>query len=513
MKRILAVGLLSAVLMWSVFAPAAYGAPPISVWTFLTHVFFKASAETYYVCPAALANCAYNGDGGQAATPSDSNACITKALPCATIAGVQSVITGMILDHVVTIQLADSGASCYFPNGVTFDNVVQGGRKYDIFEQGWASYTDAYPNGYLYLHGNDTTPTNVQLVGAATCAGTVGVNRTAVRFVNTNARVSGMQFRYFDNVTNSGQFGNIACMQKAVCFIETINAIAEDNSGSQEIALDCAYHTYCGLAGTWTLNGLGAINCQLASYCETHTPAGYPTVTMTAANWAYYVFQANEWAHFVGWGPYNITFNGTATYTGFFAFGVAGSINIIAPGNVLFSAASITFNNANMLYMRANQGAYAIEACGSNNNNCTFTSGPATYAQAYAGSWVQVNQNSHGNLTTTDGGCIYFNPLGGASAYAQCGDNAQATTRMLGVAGISGATTGIAAKNLRGNCAFSSATTCAVSFANTEADASYFITLSCSANKTFWVTAKGTGGFTINASASSSDNCDWVMIR
>ena len=73
--------------------------------------------------------------------------------------------------------------------------------------------------------------------------------------------------------------------------------------------------------------------------------------------------------------------------------------------------------------------------------------------------------------------------------------------------------TSIAALNLRGACTFEAARTCSVTFGTPEPNASYFISLGCNANKTFWWSAKATTGFTINASTSSSDSCDWILIR
>jgi len=64
-----------------------------------------------------------------------------------------------------------------------------------------------------------------------------------------------------------------------------------------------------------------------------------------------------------------------------------------------------------------------------------------------------------------------------------------------------------------GTCTFVTNITCAVTLPVTEADASYLIVLGCDANKTFWWSAKGVSGFTLNASSSSSDHCDWILIR
>lgn len=65
-----------------------------------------------------------------------------------------------------------------------------------------------------------------------------------------------------------------------------------------------------------------------------------------------------------------------------------------------------------------------------------------------------------------------------------------------------------------GTCTFpGGGTTCAVTLPQTEPVTTYRVVLGCNANKTFWVTSKATGGFTINASGTSSDSCDWRLAR
>ena len=81
----------------------------------------------------------------------------------------------------------------------------------------------------------------------------------------------------------------------------------------------------------------------------------------------------------------------------------------------------------------------------------------------------------------------------------------------IGVQSIS--QTATEAKNLRGTATFAAATSIAVTFGTAEPDASYFIALSGNAAGYCWVTAKGTGGFTINCSASNSNTVDWHLIR
>lgn len=65
----------------------------------------------------------------------------------------------------------------------------------------------------------------------------------------------------------------------------------------------------------------------------------------------------------------------------------------------------------------------------------------------------------------------------------------------------------------RGSATFAAATTRAVTFGTAQVDTNYYITIAANANKTFWVTSKTTSGFTLNASAVSSDTVDWMLVR
>jgi len=70
------------------------------------------------------------------------------------------------------------------------------------------------------------------------------------------------------------------------------------------------------------------------------------------------------------------------------------------------------------------------------------------------------------------------------------------------------------ANNIRGNVAFATAGTKAVTFGTAEADSTYFVALSSDSNETFWVTSKATTGFTLNSSnASSVAVVDWILVR
>lgn len=72
----------------------------------------------------------------------------------------------------------------------------------------------------------------------------------------------------------------------------------------------------------------------------------------------------------------------------------------------------------------------------------------------------------------------------------------------------------VRARNLRGAVTFATAGTATVTFAVSEADASYYIVGSGDKNETFWITGKGTTGFTVNSSnAASVATYDWALIR
>jgi len=109
---------------------------------------------------------------------------------------------------------------------------------------------------------------------------------------------------------------------------------------------------------------------------------------------------------------------------------------------------------------------------------------------------------------------------GGATRNDVASDEASVssiTLRRLANSGLySGAGTAVSlgdASDQAGSCTFAAATTCAVTLPFASAVSTYKATLGCSANKTFWITNKGTTGFTINASSSSSDTCDWRITR
>lgn len=91
-----------------------------------------------------------------------------------------------------------------------------------------------------------------------------------------------------------------------------------------------------------------------------------------------------------------------------------------------------------------------------------------------------------------------------------------ARVELDGIRGLSGATGAPRSNNLRGVATFVSAGTVAVSFAGNrqEQDTNYWVWVAGAVDENFWVTAKATGGFTINSSnASSTAVVNWLLIR
>ncbi len=86
-------------------------------------------------------------------------------------------------------------------------------------------------------------------------------------------------------------------------------------------------------------------------------------------------------------------------------------------------------------------------------------------------------------------------------------------SRFLAVGGISGSGS-VLAKNLGGQETFATAATKAVTFAIAEPDTNYRIIITGNANETFFWSALGTGGFTLNSSnAVSVAIVNWFLFR
>lgn len=64
-----------------------------------------------------------------------------------------------------------------------------------------------------------------------------------------------------------------------------------------------------------------------------------------------------------------------------------------------------------------------------------------------------------------------------------------------------------------GSATFAAATSVAVTLATPEMNTDYMVLVEPVANRTYWISAKATTGFTINASGSNSDTVAWALFR
>jgi hypothetical protein len=257
------------------------------------------------------------------------------------------------------------------------------------------------------------------------------------------------------------------------------------------------------LGGVWT-NGSGAAAWPSAinvtnGTLDDKTPLGCWNFTHNS-NFNSEAILSNEQAHeYVDCGTYS--FQGTGAYAAWQAQD-RGSIQF-NDGAVV----TITYNAANAFGYRAALDSVIVGGTCANafNFNCTKTA-LAKLAVSQGGSRIYLGGttgfgSADADNTVDTGGKIFQNWFNGTNVY----ENSAASSRRIGgVKGLSGTTT--LEPNFGGSCTFAAATTCAVSLASTEPDTNYFVTgLEASANiGNWWITAKTTSGFTVNASTSNS---------
>lgn len=400
---------------------------------------------TFYVCAkAASGTCVYNGDGGTVATPSDAGACVTKAAPCATLAGVRALMANARLTGIVTIQLADTagtGTDCYQPNGVIFDMPTVGGG-YPIFSVAVPALagTDVYPSTYVYVQGNTTTPTNVVITGAGSCAGTTPTNITGLFFKHNMGRVNGVTLNYF-------KAGAVSVVDQGTVFMDNISATGGGLQNGTEAAVEAFYSSSIAIGGTWSINGTGVAFVHGASTLRTHTATGYPTLTYTAST-GEQAFLINEFSHmFFEGGTY--TFNGSGAYFIFFAQGGGSTVSFNSDATT-----TLTFNASNATELWAAERGFIYETCGSTSVSCTFTSlGKRAVTQSLGAISYGPTLTLGGSANTSTGnGCIFtqasfptlvpqtcamsavsytgtlFNSSGGGMTVANVGANSCGTT-------------------------------------------------------------------------------------
>lgn len=320
-------------------------------------------AITYFVCAKANAGtCVYNGDGGTvAATIADTNDCTSKATPCRTIDGVRAKLAGSVISSVVTIQLADAagtGTDLYRPNGTVFDNPVRSGEPDLALElQERATNTlGTYPRAYIYLKGNDTTPANVALCGAAACSATA-TDTIGVVFTNTVARISGIGAKNFLLGPSSTAFQ----LLRSTVYLENSAFTGTNVASDQEWLAFPADHTVLKIGGTITLTNGGLLNSANYAHVNFRTPAGRASITGTVSGTFAGMISSNENSYVAVDGP-TMSFSGAGTYTIFLA---QNHSTIYWNDDSTFTAPawSFTANGAGITYYKALDNSFMEEGC------------------------------------------------------------------------------------------------------------------------------------------------------
>jgi hypothetical protein len=319
------------------------------------------SAITYYVCPATQTVANYDGDGlNTAVTPSDSNDGLTKATPLATIAAAVAKFAGKVLSAKVTIQLADTDAGlAYFPDEVDISNVCFGSNSSTILERALGDRLDTYPLGYVHINGNNTTPNNVNVTGAATAAGTTSTKDCAFLVRNSVLRVSGMKINYFRMVGGaaSGDTGAINAY-KSVVYVETINCTS-DHTANNGALVSGFFHSVICLGGTFNITNSQFVRANAGSLWQTYSPLGYASATCSHSGTALGMMMVNEFSHGMFQGG-AWTFTGSGTYYAHTAW-TNSTINWNADATT-----TITYNGANITGLFAAQGSKIWEGAGVN---------------------------------------------------------------------------------------------------------------------------------------------------
>jgi hypothetical protein len=347
-------------------------------------------ATTYYVCPAGQTGAVYNGAGSVAVTPSDNNDGLATTRPLATIAAAVAKIAGKILLAPVTIQLADTDGGAadkvYFPSDVVVENLCAGGISAGSLGVGTSDLTDTlWPTGYVHIKGNETTPGNVDLIGAATFGGTASSVTNAFRVKNTNFRISGVDLRYF----KFGVVGN-----QSLVMADKITGTS-DNPSPTVIDASFLYvddHSILrvGPATTvtnwvaWTVNGQSVFDCR--------TPNGFTNLTYSSTG--------GERAILINEGSKGYWQGTTASFTG---AGAYVCFEALAGSTWNFNTdetTTITFNAANATAFRAMWGSGFGAWTDAGNMSITVTAiGKRAYAADH--SYIYVGNMAAGSSADT----------------------------------------------------------------------------------------------------------------
>ncbi len=376
------------------------------------------ATTTYYVCAkGAGGTCVYNGDGGTVATPSDANACTTKALPCATLAGLAALVNNKVITGVVTWQLATTagtGTDCYRPNNTRVQFATTGTNvdtSLSIADIGGT--TGTYPTAYLFLQGDTTTPGNVIITGATTCAGTTANDTDGIRFTNGAVRVRGLKVQYFKGGSNGPDNGALE-FYRGTAFIEDISCTGDTTTtGTAAVAWQTEIRLGNSAQQTFTAcNVVDALNLSHASFIS---PLGRANLNVVASSgWTPSggIFTSNEKSH-MGIDGLSLTVSGSGTVAVWFAI-AHSSITWNDDSTFTSPAQTHSYNGANITRNRAFQGSYISDLCrtiGSLTCNSGNTTSILRVAQATTDSYI--NYLTPGTVSNGDSAtaasCITIN--------------------------------------------------------------------------------------------------------
>lgn len=331
------------------------------------------AATTYYVCAKANGGtCVYNGDAGTVAPViSDNNSCLVKSQPCATINGVATKLLGKVIGAVVTVQLANTagtGTDCYRPNNTVFQ-VTNIGYEIDSsldVAENVAAATGTYPTAYLYLLGNTTTPSNVIITGATTCAGTTANDPVGIRFSNTMLRVRGIQAQYFHNASAGGGGPDVGpfMMYRSVANMEDLYCVGDTTTtGTLIVAYD---HSVVRLGSSlqWTITACNVLDVVNQSHGSFNSPLGRSNINITVSSgWTPQnaLFSSNEGSH-IGVDGLSLTVSGSGTATVWNAF-AHSAVTWNDEATFVSPAITVSYNGAGLTIVYATQGSYFRDGC------------------------------------------------------------------------------------------------------------------------------------------------------
>lgn len=201
-------------------------------------------------------------------------------------------------------------------------------------------------------------------------------------------------------------------------------------------------------------------------------------------------------------------------YTTFFSLDGATSDGAVPPflaGNYLVPGVTYLSNTNSLYYV-------SLDSATSGTRGWNLDLGAAMVLRQTSGTGhtfdLQVPTSAGGAILVRDtaGTEVARIRQGEAVDYARLQGATNGSLEINGIRGLSKTATNC--RNFSGSVTFASAATAAVTFGTAEVDGNYLPQISGGANETFWWSARGTGGFTINSSnATSTAVVTWTISR